>query len=250
VRGEQSVVWLAGAGAPPDQTFGGCIDMIGRRVRHLPKPLELFESEQPPDGYSFETEIGGILRVMDNSGMERAHLVGYSGGGGIAMAFTIEHPERVLSLAVDEHVVGHRLGVDDEDQFWADIESALQQEGLNATLAVVAATNAPDAAPPEFGDPAPPWLLSRIAGTPVLVRAARDYVVSRDDLARIQCPVYAAYGSETRTAFKGWCEEVAAAVARGAAECYEGCDHFRQAHEVDPARFAEALLAHWELSQR
>ena len=247
---EQWVVWLAGAGAPPEESFRDCIEAIGSRVTSMPKPLELFESEWPMGAYSFEVELDGVLRVMNDAGIERAHLVGYSGGGGVAMAFALEHPERVRSLAVDEPVIGHQLGVDDEERFWADLDSALEREGLDATLGVVAATNAPDAPPPEFAQPAPVWLSSRIAGTPLLARAAREHTVLRDDLARIQCPVYAAYGSGTRTAFKGWCEQIAAAVPRGASECYDGCDHFRPAHQVQPTKFAEALLGLWEKSRR
>lgn len=39
-----------------------------------------------------------LLAVMDALLVERAHLVGCSRGGGIALDFALEHPERVLSL--------------------------------------------------------------------------------------------------------------------------------------------------------
>lgn len=245
MSGEDWVVWLAGAGAPPEETYRDCIEHIGHRVRSLTKGLELFDHAEPPHGYSLDFEVDGILRELDRRSIERAHLVGYSGGGGVALAFALEHPARVLTLALDEHVVGHRFGVEDEQQFWDDLDRALALDGLDATLAVVAATNAPHAAPLEFADPPPPWLMPRVAGTPALARAALDRRVSREDLAGFRCPVYTAYGTNTRAAFKNWCETVAAVVEKGRAECYDGCDHFRPAHASHPERFASALLEHW-----
>jgi pimeloyl-ACP methyl ester carboxylesterase len=250
LRGEQSVIWVAGAGAPPEESFHRCIHAVAHRVRSIPKGLELFDAAPPVRDYSFATEVDGIIRAMDDAGLERAHLVGYSGGGGVVMAVAVEHPQRVASIAVDEHIIGHHFGVEDEERFWTELDAALERDGLAATLEVVAATNRPGAEPPAFGEPPPHWLGSRITGTPDLARAARDYRVSVDDLAQIRCPVYAAYGTETRTTFKGWCETVAATVERGSAESYERADHFRPAHQVHPTRFAEALLLHWEAGQR
>lgn len=249
MRGEESVIWVAGAAAPPEESFRECIEAVDLRVRSIPKGLELFASAQPIPGYSLTTEVDGVVRAMDDAGVERAHLVGYSGGGGVVLAAALQQPQRVASVAVDEHIIGHHFGVEDEQRFWTELDAALEQDGLAATLAVVAATNRLGAEPPAFGDPPPPWLGSRITGTPALARAARDYSVSLDDLARIRCPVYAAYGTETRTTFKGWCETVAVTVEHGSAESYEGADHFRPAHQIHPTRFAERLVTHWEASQ-
>ena len=46
---------------------------------------------------SFVETLGGFL---DAVGVERAHLVGHSMGGAVALAYAIEHPERVASLTL------------------------------------------------------------------------------------------------------------------------------------------------------
>jgi pimeloyl-ACP methyl ester carboxylesterase len=40
------------------------------------------------------------LRLLDRLGLQRAHLVGHSDGGTIALLIAAEHPERVISLVV------------------------------------------------------------------------------------------------------------------------------------------------------
>ena len=42
-----------------------------------------------------------LLCFMDEHGMEKAHLLGFSDGGNIAMVFAIHHPERVKQLILN-----------------------------------------------------------------------------------------------------------------------------------------------------
>jgi len=51
-------------------------------------------------GTSLAELAGFVARFMDAAGVERAHLVGHSMGGGIAAQMALDHPERVLSVAL------------------------------------------------------------------------------------------------------------------------------------------------------
>ncbi|HYO48043.1 MAG TPA: alpha/beta hydrolase [Gemmatimonadota bacterium] len=64
-------------------------------------------SEIPADGdYSLAAHRADLLRLLDGLGIERAHLVGTGLGASIVLGFTLEHPERVLSVAaVDPRLV-------------------------------------------------------------------------------------------------------------------------------------------------
>jgi pimeloyl-ACP methyl ester carboxylesterase len=51
-------------------------------------------------GYGGAELIADAIAVLDALGIERAHLVGISSGGGIAQAIALEHPSRVASLTL------------------------------------------------------------------------------------------------------------------------------------------------------
>ncbi|MHB1344163.1 MAG: alpha/beta fold hydrolase [Thermoleophilia bacterium] len=55
-------------------------------------------SAAPPTGYDYADLSAELLGLLDLLGLERAHLVGHSRGGGVLMETVLQHPERVASL--------------------------------------------------------------------------------------------------------------------------------------------------------
>ena len=51
-------------------------------------------------GYTFDDLVADALGILDHLGVERAHLVGISMGGGIVQRIAVDHPERVLSVTL------------------------------------------------------------------------------------------------------------------------------------------------------
>lgn len=60
----------------------------------------LTERTQRLDAYTQEGQIAMVLGVMDELGIERAHLVGHSYGGALAQTLAVRHPERLRSLVL------------------------------------------------------------------------------------------------------------------------------------------------------
>lgn len=61
-------------------------------------------SEDYEGALDFDDFVGDVLRVLDHFGVERAHLVGLSMGGRIAMRTALLHPERIATLTLlDTH---------------------------------------------------------------------------------------------------------------------------------------------------
>jgi len=59
-----------------------------------------YRSSTPDEGYDLETQASDLQTILDHLAIERAHLVGMSAGGPIAVIFAATHPERVHSLAL------------------------------------------------------------------------------------------------------------------------------------------------------
>jgi len=59
--------------------------------------IENWDSSKP---YTIEDMISDAIAVLDQNGIEKVHLVGYSLGGYIAQKIAIDYPGRVLSLTV------------------------------------------------------------------------------------------------------------------------------------------------------
>jgi pimeloyl-ACP methyl ester carboxylesterase len=47
-------------------------------------------------------EVAGVDRAADAARFDRFHLYGHSGGGAVVLAYVSAHPERVISLTLDE----------------------------------------------------------------------------------------------------------------------------------------------------
>jgi pimeloyl-ACP methyl ester carboxylesterase len=61
-------------------------------------------------GYTVGDLVGDAVGVLDEHGIERAHVVGMSMGGGIAQMVALEHPERVATLTA---ISTSKVGADD-----------------------------------------------------------------------------------------------------------------------------------------
>ena len=62
-------------------------------------------SDQLPDGFTLEEDAGDIATVMDAAGSERAAVLGYTGGGALAVQFAAMFPERCQALMLYAPVI-------------------------------------------------------------------------------------------------------------------------------------------------
>jgi pimeloyl-ACP methyl ester carboxylesterase/DNA-binding CsgD family transcriptional regulator len=63
-------------------------------------------SDWDVDDFSLEARVGDLKAVLDATGFEPFALMGMSGGSAVAMAYAIEHPERVSRLILYGTVCG------------------------------------------------------------------------------------------------------------------------------------------------
>src|SRR6266508_3465744 len=98
----------------------------------------------PPDGYTYENYAADLRDLLDRINVERsatenlaidtAHLVGLSMGGGIALQFALDFPERVLSLTlVDSALPGFSYSADTVARF-QELDDAVRTQGPQAAV--------------------------------------------------------------------------------------------------------------------
>lgn len=150
-------------------------------------------SAPPHDPPSIAAEAGDCVELLDDLGLERAHLLGYSYSAAVALDLAVTHPERVASLLLLEpppSVAEHRA------EFLAVVTGLLdlrRDQGLDAALDAALAMLAPPAwwAVLERVVPGARAQAGREAATffDADLSALLAWSFSDEDAARVACPV-------------------------------------------------------------
>lgn len=242
---------LPGIVTPAAVAYERLVPALGPDVDARPKELEVYAGPEPPPGYSLDLETEGVLRVADDAGWERFHLVGYSGGGAIAASLAASRPERLLSLALLEPAWTGNSGLSEtEARTRAEFDALgeLEPRELLATFARLQLR--PGVEPPPPPDPPPAWMAARPAAIAALTAAFRVAELPPERLRRFGRPVYHALGGRSRQELYG---EQATRLARlfpdFTGEVFEERHHFDPPHRAEPERLAASLLAHWRRAE-
>lgn len=243
------MILLPGAVLPADLAYGALIEALGADVEAVAKDLEVYAGEAPPEDYSLDTEVAGVLREADARGWVRFHLIGYSGGGAAALATAARHPGRLLSLALLEPAWAGDWDLSEAERaMWREFEKldALSPDEFMA--AFVRLQVRPDVTPPAPAPiPPPPWMAKRRAGIRAFMRTFGTYDLDRVSLRRFDRPVYYALGGLSNPDQFGEIAERLSRVFEGfAMDVFEERHHFDPPHRIEPERLARSLRALWE----
>jgi pimeloyl-ACP methyl ester carboxylesterase len=99
-------------------------------------------SESPPSGYTWDNYSQDLAELLDHldppvagvTGVQGAHVVGLSMGGGIALKFTLDHPERVLSLALVDSTLPGFVYSEEFISWVLQLREAVRAEGPRGPL--------------------------------------------------------------------------------------------------------------------
>jgi pimeloyl-ACP methyl ester carboxylesterase len=241
------VVFLPGAILPAAEQYAPLLAVLGDRVSPLLHDLELYATDAPPADYDLSAEVSGLKRAADTAGWDSFHLVGYSGGGAVALAFVGTYPGRVDSLALSEPaVIPSPEWLAQEPEFEAQLAAVMALPPDERMREFVRAHLRPGVLPPtpRPGDP-PSWMAKRPAGMKVLARALWSAEIGFDQLRRFRNPAYLAIGSLSNAIEERKAETLARLFPGLEVEMYEGRHHFDPPQRAEPERFAAALLRLW-----
>jgi pimeloyl-ACP methyl ester carboxylesterase len=243
---------LPGAVLPAQPAYGALIDALGPGVEAFAKDLELYAGDEPPPGWSLDTEIEGVLREADVRGWESFHLAGYSGGGAAALAFAARHPARLLSLSLLEPAwAGTWDWSPAHTRMWEEHDALAALPPGQFMPAFMRLAVKPDVVlpPPPAGDP-PPWMARRPAGITAFLRTFRSYGLNRARLASFDRPVLFVLGGLSNPDHFG---ESASRLSKVfpdfRLEVFEDRHHFDPPHRIEPERLAGLLREHWDRAE-
>lgn len=117
------VVCIPGGVAPAAQRYAPLVAEAGAAADFHFKDLEVYNEATPPADFSVEHEVEAIDRLADSRGLTRFHLVGYSGGGFISLAYAGTRPERLISLALFEAARVPGKLTTEEREFFSGLEA-------------------------------------------------------------------------------------------------------------------------------
>ena len=239
-------VLLPGILMPAIVRYAPLVAALGPEVRAVPKELEVYADDAPPDDYSVASELAGLERFLDEQGIEAAHLYGHSAGASVALAFAAEHPGRVLSLALDEPASDFsqedRLAL--QEQFPQRLEDlpATERMRVFAHSLVRPGVHLPAPAPPAPG----PESAKRPQGLLAFEAALSQHELNVSALRLFPGPVYFSFGSLSSLRWEQMSARVTSWFPRCRVERYDGLHHLNTSHQAEPARVAHALRELWK----
>jgi pimeloyl-ACP methyl ester carboxylesterase len=243
------VVFLPGGILPAELAYGALRAALGDAVEAVLLDLAVYATGTIPHGYGIGTEVSAVLRAADAAGLDTFHLVGYSGGGAVALALAAEHPGRLRSLALIEPAwVGTSGRSLAEEEIWGRLD--LGGDDTELMSGFVALQLRPGVVPPPPPPGPPPWMARRPAGIRALVSAFRAADLDHDRLRSFTRPVHHALGGLSNPDYFGrQADRLAGLFADFTAETYPDLHHLTPPHRAEPERYAATLRALWSRAE-
>jgi 3-oxoadipate enol-lactonase len=99
--GSEPVILLHGGGTD-SSTWDDVAPVLGKVCQVYAPDLRGHGKSEWPGRYSLELMRDDVLALMEELGLARASFVGHSMGGAVAYLLTLDHPERVSRLVLEE----------------------------------------------------------------------------------------------------------------------------------------------------
>ncbi len=246
------VILLPGIVLPAELAFGTLIGELGANVEAFAKDLEIYETPEPPEDYSLEVEVAGVLREADARAWDRFHLVGYSGGGAASLALAAARPERLASLGLLEPAWAGNWDLSPAETAlrleFDRLEGLPAEEFMAAFMRLGLKPGVPLPATPSGGPL--PWMAKRPAGIRAINRAFKRDEIDPEALGRFGRPVYLALGALSNPDQYGEiAKRLSGVFPDFQLEVFEERHHFDPPHRVEPERLASSLEALWRRAE-
>ena len=138
------VVLVHGLSATRRNVVQGSRALVKRGYRLISYDARGHGESQPGPSYEYADLVGDLEAVLAQLDLDRAALVGSSMGAATAMAFTLDHPERVPALVqITPAYTGYARTGDADGETWETLADALE-DGIDRFLEVAQPGDLPE----------------------------------------------------------------------------------------------------------
>lgn len=239
--GQATVVFLHGVGGDR-QSWAPQLAAFARRFRAVAWDAPGYGASAPLQPMTFPGLAASLALLLDDLGVDAAHLVGQSFGGMIAQEFAATYPARVKSLVLT--ATSPAFGRSDGDfqkRFIADRLAPLEAGRTMAELAEGIVGGLVGDKPDPAGVKAAVGSMSRVS--PDTYRASMLCIVGfdrREALGRIAVPTLVLAGARDTNAPAPMMEKMASKIPGARYVCLAGAGHL--ANLEQPAAFNEIVM--------
>ena len=245
------VIALPGGVMPAAIRYAPLQSALGSDTKVHTKDLEVYAAEAPPANYTIDLELAGLERFADKLSADRFHLVGYSGGGFVSLAFAGAHPERLMSLAVFEPARVPGPLSSEEIPLDRELRQALAgKDGSEFMRVFVTRQVRPGVEVPPPSGPPEPWMRSRPAGLAAMMKGISDYPFDRNRFRTFGFPVLYAYGDQTSEIEEVKVSILSALLPDLHVRRFAGVHHFVPPDRIYTADHVDDLRALWARAER
>lgn len=237
------VIFVPGIITPAQERYGAVLTVLADEVAAVVKNLEVYRRGASPE-HSVVDEVAGVLQAADAAGADRFHYVGYSAGAAIRLAVAAQHPDRLLSLVVDEPPTdwsAEDLG----GPWWQRMHAALDVPAADVMRTFARLQVADDVELPPPAGPPPSWMADRPAGIAAFdraVQAAPDWAV---EWHAYRGPVLWAGGDRSATHYFDVRDRLASALPHLRSKVFTDTHHLASAAVLRPEEYAQELRSLW-----
>jgi pimeloyl-ACP methyl ester carboxylesterase len=138
------VVLLHGLSATRRNVVQGSRALVKRGYRLISYDARGHGRSSPAPSYEYSDLVADLAAVLDHLDLDRTALVGSSMGAATAMAFTLEHPERVPALVqITPAYTGYARTGNADGEVWDKLAGALD-DGIDRFVEIAQPTGLPE----------------------------------------------------------------------------------------------------------
>ncbi|GIJ50797.1 hypothetical protein Val02_76830 [Virgisporangium aliadipatigenens] len=193
-----------------------------------------------PERYSLTTELTTLSSAI--GARPAVHLLGYSAGASVALAYAVRHPATVATLTLIEPPW---TGLPDPSGFTARMDEIMLHTPPEQRWPVfheLLTRPGSDIPPPPTSPPA--WAHERVDRGGDIWRALRATSLTPAQIGAFTRPVYLPYADDSHPFFADTAHTLAELFPAARVDEYHG-NHIRPPHVSEPERFATALRNLW-----